>query len=264
MALFPFYISAMAYGDHPDPRAQALSLAGAVAGAVLVMAALLLGLRQPVPHRPQNWMTATSLIAPIPASPQPEPTPRADVVPRKQGAAAAPNRHARPTAIVAPPPVLPPPTPPVAATQAGDGSAAQAGAAPMAGPGSGAGGRGDGLGAGRGGDGTGGGGGGSRARLLSGAISDRDYPAAAARAAIGGTVMVRFTVGTDGRARECGVMRSSGNADLDAATCHLIQRRFRYAPARDAAGRAVESQQGWRQDWWLEPRAGSGAPGYRE
>ena len=95
---------------------------------------------------------------------------------------------------------------------------------------------------------------GTRARLLAGTINDRDYPAAAARAAIGGSVTVRFTVGTDGRARDCGVMRSSGDIALDATTCRLIQRRFRYAPARDEAGRAVESQQGWRQDWWLEPR----------
>ena len=245
----PLYISGMAYGDHRDPRAQAVSLAGALAGAALVMAGLLFGLRQPVMPRAQGAISAISLAAPAP--PQPASPPLRRAVAREEARASAPSRIARASPIVAPPPVLPPLAAPLASTQAGDDGAAQAGAA-TEGPGSGAGGQGDGLGAGRGGDGTGGGGG-SRARLLSGSIGDHDYPAAAARANIGGAVIVRFTVGADGRVRDCGVMRSSGNDDLDATTCRLIERRFRYAPARDAAGRPVESRQGWRQLWWLEP-----------
>ena len=65
---------------------------------------------------------------------------------------------------------------------------------------------------------------------------------------------MRFTVGTDGRARDCAVLRSSGDATLDATTCRLIADRFRYAPATDAGGRPVAEVRGWRQDWWLEKR----------
>lgn len=65
--------------------------------------------------------------------------------------------------------------------------------------------------------------------------------------------MVRFTVGIDGRARDCRVITSSGHAVLDATTCRLIEARFRYAPARDAAGQPVAEERGWRQRWWIDP-----------
>lgn len=64
-------------------------------------------------------------------------------------------------------------------------------------------------------------------------------------------MFVRFTVGTDGRAGGCTVMRSSGNAELDATTCRLIERRFRFDPARDTQGRLVSDVKGWEQVWWL-------------
>jgi protein TonB len=89
--------------------------------------------------------------------------------------------------------------------------------------------------------------------LLSGAIGDRDYPRAARAARDEGIAVVRFTVGADGRARDCRVATSSGHAELDAVTCRLIEARFRYAPARDAAGQPVAEERGWRQRWWIEP-----------
>jgi protein TonB len=78
-----------------------------------------------------------------------------------------------------------------------------------------------------------------RARRESGALVDADYPQAAGRVRAEGTVFVRFLVGTDGRVSGCTVTRSSGNADLDAITCRLVLRRFRYRPARDAQGKPV-------------------------
>ena len=63
-----------------------------------------------------------------------------------------------------------------------------------------------------------------------------------------------FDVQVNGRATNCRVTESSGNADLDARTCELIEKRFRYKPAVDAQGRPVVSEEGWRQTWWLEPR----------
>jgi periplasmic protein TonB len=69
-------------------------------------------------------------------------------------------------------------------------------------------------------------------------------------------VLVRFSVGTDGRANGCTVMESSGHPDLDATTCRLIERRFRFEPAKDARGHAVPDVKAWQQVWWLEPRGG--------
>ncbi|MDQ2893168.1 MAG: energy transducer TonB, partial [Pseudomonadota bacterium] len=108
----------------------------------------------------------------------------------------------------------------------------------------------DGLGSGARGSGTGGGG--TGARLIRGQIVNRDYPRDARRDKLGGSVTVRFTVTADGRARGCSVMQSSGVASLDATTCRLVEQRFRYAPARDAAGSPIAEQRGWRQTWWLE------------
>ena len=121
------------------------------------------------------------------------------------------------------------------------------------GPGTGAGGLGVGLGSG--GQGSGNGGGGVRAQRVSGAISgERDYPRAARRAGIEGTVSVRFIVDTDGRATGCGVTRSSGHAALDETTCRLIEQRFRYRPARDGQGRLVPESVSRTFDWLLPRR----------
>jgi protein TonB len=81
-------------------------------------------------------------------------------------------------------------------------------------------------------------------RLVSGVITNDDYPAAALRAEAQGTTAVRIDIGTDGRVTGCSVTASSGNSTLDSTTCSLIQRRFRYAPAtrngRPAAGSATQ------------------------
>ena len=195
------------------------------------------------------------MIAEItPPAPEPEISPKSAKAraPRPEGAASAANRRARPSEVVAPPPSVAVPPPIVAAPIAATGAAVSAGAAPVAGPGTGAGGQGVGLGSGGQGSGTGGGGGG--ARWVKGRIKDSDYPRAAAKAEIGGAVIVNFDVGTNGRVSNCRVVSSSGNADLDGTTCRLIEKRFRYKPATDAQGRAVASVAAWRQEWWLEPR----------
>lgn len=89
------------------------------------------------------------------------------------------------------------------------------------------------------------------AQLLTGRIRNSDYPRAARRSRAQGTVFVRFAVQPDGRVGECLVTRSSGSPVLDSATCELIQRRFRYKPARDAQDRAVPDVIVGRQSWWL-------------
>lgn len=184
---------------------------------------------------------------PPPAPPPPRAERRAEKRPQLREAQGSPAPD--PVPVVAPVPevVLPVTSPVVAAPVPGDGADSRAGA------GSG----GTGSGSGSGGAGSRGGGDGgvsSRARLLSGRLRDGDYPRSASRARAGGTVVVRFAVGADGRAGGCRVTRSSGHAELDATTCRLIEKRFRYAPARGADGRPVPDVMGWKQDWWLERR----------
>ena len=54
-----------------------------------------------------------------------------------------------------------------------------------------------------------------------------------------GWVGVRFVVQPSGRVTGCSVTRPSGDADLDGTTCRMIERRFRYRPARDASGNPI-------------------------
>ena len=65
---------------------------------------------------------------------------------------------------------------------------------------------------------------------------------------------MRFRIETTGRVTRCRVTRSSGDTMLDATTCRLIEERFRFRPATNAAGETIASDYGWRQRWWLEPR----------
>ena len=65
---------------------------------------------------------------------------------------------------------------------------------------------------------------------------------------------MRFTIEASGRVSGCRVTRSSGDASLDETTCRLIEERFRFKPATNAAGEAIASPYGWRQTWWLERR----------
>lgn len=196
------------------------------------------------------------LPPPPPAAAPPSPRLKAD---RAEGVAAPPNLEAAATPIVAPPPRirLEIVEPMVAAPVAGDGSDASAGAAPAPGPGSGARGQRAGTGTGAAGSGPGDGGGGriaTRARHIRGRIEDADYPPGASREQIGGIVIARLTIGVEGQVTRCIVTDSSGNAELDGTTCRLIERRFRFEPARDRNGKPVVSDFGWRQAWWLEGR----------
>lgn len=248
------------YLDQPHLRDR---LGPAIAVAALhglIGYALLTGPGLDVVRRASEPLIVVDVGQEVPPPPQAEKPARTS---EPEGAAAPPNLKARPTKVVAPPPklLLPVPPPVVAAPVAGPGSEASAGAADRPGPGSGAGGIGTGLGSGGLGSGTGGGGGVAvKARQIAGRISDSDYPRAAYRARAEGTVDARFTVSTAGRAEGCVVIRSSGNAELDATTCRLIERRYRFRPARDAEGRPVPEVRIWRQYWWLEPPKGADAP----
>jgi periplasmic protein TonB len=143
----------------------------------------------------------------------------------------------------------------VTAAKAGAGNDSSAGNSDRPGTGSGAGGQGNGTGAGGRGSGSGSAIA-SRAEYESGRISNKDYPKAAAKAKVGGTVTAYFNVLPSGRVAGCTIQKSSGNAELDATTCRLIEKRFRYRPARNRDGQPIEDRTGWQQTWWLETGGG--------
>lgn len=179
-------------------------------------------------------------------TPPPEPEPEPDA-----GAAGEEGRKAVPKAVVAPQPKvvvkLAPPAPRASST----GSANTSGAKDS-GTGTGAGGSGTGTGSGSGGSGQGGGIA-TGPEWIGGAINNaRDYPTPAGgrRARIGTEVIVKVTVGTDGRASNCSVYRPSPDPEADAITCRLVVDRLRFRPATDASGAAVAAPFFWRQRWF--------------
>ncbi|WP_428629517.1 energy transducer TonB [Sphingopyxis sp.] len=239
----------MAYTGQISRRQRALSGAAAVFAVVAVGFGLASGLDLDVVRITSEAISAVAVQAPPPSEPTVPPSIPSDKANRKASAA---NKHAKAAPVVAPKTALPPILPPIAAApQPSTGKDASAGATPSPGAGSGAGGRGDGTGAGGSGSGSGGR---LKAVWQSGTIRDRDYPSAASRAKTGGEVEVRFTIQPTGRVVGCRVSRSSGDAALDATTCRLIEERFRFKPATNAAGDPVASVYGWRQNWWLERR----------
>lgn len=183
-------------------------------------------------------------VAP-PPPPDRVPPPRPAM--RRPAAAAAPrNLRAKATPVVVPSPVvrlIVPPPPVVAATVPEHGPAPSAGAADLPGPGTGAGGVGDGFGGGGRGDGDGGGGRSEREtppRQIGGRLMMRDLPPELADSGAG-VVWVRFIVEPDGSVGSCSVTHSSGESELDALTCRLIQERYRFRPSLDADHRPVAS-----------------------
>ena len=202
-----------------------------------------------VSERVFGAVTVTVTTPPQQPSPQSSSQPSPARAALASGAAAAAGRRAQPRPVVAPSPRI------VVATQAaapvaGAGTANASGAS-EAGDGTGATGQGRGTGAGMSGSGPGGGGVAGKAVKLSGDInSARDYPEGTREKRLGDYVIVALTVGTDGRVKGCRIHRPSRDSQADQITCRLASERFRFRPATDAAGRAVESIFGWQQRWF--------------
>lgn len=226
---------------------------GVAAGVVLLHVVVVLALVRAfapdftatVAQRVTSAFTVTVTAAP--PSPSPTPPPPA-AVPEDAGAAAEAGKRATPREAAAPKPKMVVarlrPAPPIAGKGAQDASGAR-----EAGQGTGAGGQGSGTGSGSGGSGQGGGA--AKAVKIAGEInSARDYPAESRDLRLGDHVDLALTVGADGRVRACRVIRASRDSAADSITCDLATRRFRFRPATDAAGRAVESVYGWRQSWF--------------
>ena len=180
------------------------------------------------------------------------PEPEREKPKEEEGAASAPNIESKATPVVAPPPriALPIPQPMPVTETPNTGNEPTQGAAPVPGPGTGAGGVGTGTGSGGSGSGTGGGGsGGARATLLTPTLSRRDYPDSIYRRwPRGGSVFIIVRVGADGVPISCRVARSFGDRAIDAETCRLAVKKFRFQPGRDEQGRPVADYFGYRQD----------------
>lgn len=216
-------------------RNRAFGLAGAIGVHVLAIALLLL-VRDPAspPAAPEPDLVAVSLREPPPPRPPPEPEAPDAPAPPSRGM----EREAPSPPI--PPVVLAPPTP------------AEPSVDPGSGPGSGVG-ETAGSGTGQGGGGSGEGGGAATPPVrIAGALTNADYRRTRPPEGAAGTVVVSYRIRTDGRVDRCTVLRSSGYAVLDEATCRLIEQRFRFEPARDAAGRPIDWEV--RTDYTWRPR----------
>lgn len=71
-------------------------------------------------------------------------------------------------------------------------------------------------------------------------FSTADYPATSIRREEEGTVGYRLQIAANGAVENCTITRSSGHSALDRATCRLLPRRGKFAPARDATGAKVK------------------------
>ncbi|MXO57910.1 hypothetical protein GRI36_13620 [Altererythrobacter gangjinensis] len=120
------------------------------------------------------------------------------------------------------------------------------------GEGSGGAGSGDGTGSGRGGDGMGSGAA-TKAEKISGDISrasDYPIPEGGRKARVGTSVSIAITVGTDGVPKSCRVFRPGPFPETNVRTCELAMQRFRFKPATNRNGDAIESVFGWKQDFF--------------
>ncbi|MBK8272154.1 MAG: energy transducer TonB [Sphingomonadales bacterium] len=91
----------------------------------------------------------------------------------------------------------------------------------------------------------------SQAVSTEGYISDNDYPPEAIRNYAEGTVVVKFTISTNGRVPVCEIAESSGSDVLDDTSCKLIRDRFRYTPAKGSDGKAIPETRTQRIKWRL-------------
>jgi protein TonB len=238
----------------PTPVRDRLIAAALTALIVVALGyALLIGLAFDALPNPAQQALATFDLAPDPPPPERViPPPRK--INRPSGRASPPNLRSKATEVTAPVPIIQiaPPPPIAVAPLPNIGVQATSGASDRAGPGTGAGGTGDGNGAG--GDGDGDGSGLERVpRLIDGRIKGSDIPDSILDIGFRGVVSVRYRVETNGRVTGCAIVRSSGNTLMDQATCRAIEKRFRYDPWRDAAGRPVRSTVLRDQQWDIDP-----------
>ena len=221
-------------------RMVAAVMAGVIELGLLL--ALLFGLAGHTVSQGSNAIAAIMFSEPKPRPTSPPPPQRHH---QDAGKAAPAGRKAKAAPVFAPKLTTAKPLIP-AAPNPGREAGASNGAA-LSGQGSGAGGLGNGTGSGGAGDG--GGNGGDDPEWVGGKIKDSDYPSEARAIHARGTTETEIRVSAEGRPTACSVTRSSGSGTLDATTCRLVLQRFRFHPARDAAGREIAGVVDYDQDW---------------
>lgn len=70
-------------------------------------------------------------------------------------------------------------------------------------------------------------------------LGQRDYKPSWLRRELMGTARFRLDISATGTVTGCRVTGSTGHAELDEATCALVQRRARFEPARGSSGQPV-------------------------
>lgn len=211
---------------------------------IVVIAGLIRAFTPEFAHQVTQEVLSAFNVTITPPEPSPTPPPPKPATGNVAGKSGEAGKKAVAKQISAPKPRIAIKTgdaPRVAST----GNASTSGAT-NSGAGTGAGGSGNGTGAGGSGNG-----GGAPLQHIGGNISSaKDYPKASRALRNGQSVTVQITVGTDGRARNCRVVRPSPDAEADAITCRLIEQRFRFRPRTNAAGQPVETDFRWQQRWW--------------
>ncbi|MEO5587550.1 MAG: TonB family protein, partial [Novosphingobium sp.] len=184
---------------------------------------------------------------PPPPPPPPAPQPTRGTAKARDAAPPAPIAEAAPLAVAIP--IAVPSFAPAPVPAAG---VAQSSGAAAAGTGTGAGG----SGTGTGGGGTGDGGGSPPSpraaidpQVIRGGFNQSDYPKELRAQGPKGTTWAEVIVGTNGRVTSCRISRPSGIPQFDTKTCQILFQRFRYRPARDAAGRPVAAPDSFSVDW---------------
>lgn len=80
-------------------------------------------------------------------------------------------------------------------------------------------------------------------------IRPSDYPVSAEMWAADGVVEVNLSVNALGQVSGCRVIASSGNADLDTASCTILKERARFRPARSQSGKPTTGEFSQRIQW---------------
>lgn len=229
-------------------RERAIAVTGVVSIHAVLLLAILFGLAPTLAPSANDEVLPVTLLALIaPVYPQ-RVVPVEIKLEKDAGASAAPAPEGVATPIFAPEKTQIQ-TPIAATARPSIAVSPRSGAAVIDADGAGANGNSLGDGRGRGSSGAGEGNGDTPPRWLKGHITNSDYPSAAAERDIGGTVTVRYVVELNGRVSRCLVARSSGDASLDATTCRLIEKRWRYAPSRDERGAPVEAEIEEDHEW---------------
>jgi periplasmic protein TonB len=82
-------------------------------------------------------------------------------------------------------------------------------------------------------------------------VTNDDYPASALARKSEGVVKFSLVIGENGRVSDCSIIKSSGDAALDSATCFHIKRRAKFRPATDENGNPTVGKYTGKITWRL-------------